>query len=520
MTPVFHQEMLNIFQKPNFLPFETPSHISYPTRELSLSPLKTYFKRQLQKRRSSILFNEFQDGVSIIYATETGTALRFAEELCKIVLKTTSKCSVQSTEEVSLKDLENKPKSKLYIFCISTFGDGDVPSSAKALLADLDSSKNTTCLSNLVFACLGLCNSAYPTFNEGALKITNALKRLGGVEAMPMCAADEVVGQQKMFALWAEAVVSLLKTNEALQIDWTKFNPKSNFTPFKVETVTLLTPNVTTGLVYHLSLSSTMKPLHYSAGDHFAVSIPSDSFARTYSIASSSKISDNRLDLTVKLHTRPDGSYGLCSRFLTLLSPGQEVHGEIRACERYRLPDFLSPSSTGNVHPKSTPVILIGAGTGIAPFRGFLQEFQETQEGLLLFGLRDVNHLLYTEEFKDWQERFTKFSFYHCYSGQMAVKDVNSNHYTGSFTFTRFLSSISKSRNPLQDRQGYVQQVIKSDMAVRKMLTKYLIDREGILYVCGSKAMGKAVFDELCDLFGNDPVTRLRQNSRYREDTY
>ncbi|XP_061189647.1 NADPH oxidoreductase A-like [Saccostrea echinata] len=71
-----------------------------------------------------------------------------------------------------------------------------------------------------------------------------------------------------------------------------------------------------------------------------------------------------------------------------------------------RNPDFRLPSNT------KTPLILIGPGTGIAPFRAFLQEralISEEDRGmtLLYFGCRHKNKdFLYREELEKWQENF------------------------------------------------------------------------------------------------------------------
>lgn len=75
----------------------------------------------------------------------------------------------------------------------------------------------------------------------------------------------------------------------------------------------------------------------------------------------------------------------------------------------------MRPSHT-HFHPPAnpqTPIVLICAGSGIAPFRGFLQERaiqkhegQQVGKALLFFGARhpDVDYL-YRDELAGWEAR-------------------------------------------------------------------------------------------------------------------
>ena len=87
---------------------------------------------------------------------------------------------------------------------------------------------------------------------------------------------------------------------------------------------------------------------------------------RLYSISSSPKESPGEVHLTVspvRYNFAGVPRRGVCSTYLADRSPGD------------RIAVYLRPSS--NFRPPSdphTPMIMIGPGTGIAPFRGFLQE--------------------------------------------------------------------------------------------------------------------------------------------------
>lgn len=90
---------------------------------------------------------------------------------------------------------------------------------------------------------------------------------------------------------------------------------------------------------------------------------------RRYSISSSPRVSSDRCALTVALVDAPawsgKGRYqGACSSYLAQLAPGQTILAAVR-----KPPTAFTPPSDPSV-----PLVLIAAGTGLAPFRGFLQD--------------------------------------------------------------------------------------------------------------------------------------------------
>ncbi len=105
---------------------------------------------------------------------------------------------------------------------------------------------------------------------------------------------------------------------------------------------------------------------------------------RLYSIASSAKVQPDRIDLTVSAvrYTRFRDSKkvrkGVASTFLADRAAGVDV------------PIFVQPSKFFHVpQDGNTPLIMVGPGTGIAPFRGFLQERQargDSGKNWLFFG--------------------------------------------------------------------------------------------------------------------------------------
>ncbi len=116
---------------------------------------------------------------------------------------------------------------------------------------------------------------------------------------------------------------------------------------------------------------------------------------RLYSIASSQKVVGNSVHLTVAVvrYTVPHsarGRSGVCSTFLaSRAEAGVPVF--VHTAKHFRVPE--NPDAK---------VIMVGPGTGIAPFRAFLQERQATGakgENWLFFGdQREATDFLYRDE--------------------------------------------------------------------------------------------------------------------------
>ena len=90
---------------------------------------------------------------------------------------------------------------------------------------------------------------------------------------------------------------------------------------------------------------------------------------RLYSISSSPKATPGRVSLTVDTVRYRAGArdrLGVASTFLgERAAPGEAVKAYVQKAHGFRLPD--NPA---------TPIVMIGPGTGVAPFRAFLQERQ------------------------------------------------------------------------------------------------------------------------------------------------
>ncbi|MDT0448087.1 bifunctional cytochrome P450/NADPH--P450 reductase [Streptomyces hesseae] len=120
---------------------------------------------------------------------------------------------------------------------------------------------------------------------------------------------------------------------------------------------------------------------------------------RHYSISSSAEASPGEVDLMVSLLAAPHRSgegvfHGIASHYVQTVTAGDTVQARVLPCsEAFRLPE-----------DPSVPVVLVGAGTGVAPFRGaVLDRLYVRPAGTLLcyFGCDhpDVDYL-HREEFE------------------------------------------------------------------------------------------------------------------------
>ncbi|MEB5972158.1 sulfite reductase subunit alpha [Pantoea dispersa] len=122
---------------------------------------------------------------------------------------------------------------------------------------------------------------------------------------------------------------------------------------------------------------------------------------RAYSISSSSKAHPNQVHLTiasVRYHGGGRERKGVCSTYLA---------ERVRRGEKPAI--FISPNKAFRVPANNNaPLIMVGPGTGIAPFRAFLQERQATgAEGKnwLFFGDQHQEHdYIYADELAGWQQ--------------------------------------------------------------------------------------------------------------------
>ena len=212
---------------------------------------------------------------------------------------------------------------------------------------------------------------------------------------------------------------------------------------------------------------------------------------RLYSIASSRKRVGEEAHLTVdvlRYGAHGHDHLGAASGFLAALDEGGQVPVYIEHNERFRVP------ADG-----ARDIIMVGPGTGVAPFRGFVQERAETGasgRSWLFFGARHFNtDFLYQTE---WQDALGR--------GELHRLDL---------AFSRDQADKVYVQHRLRERGREIYDWLQSGAH---------------FYVCGAIAMGKDVHAALLDIVaahnGGDAeaaaeyLTALQTEGRYGRDVY
>jgi sulfite reductase (NADPH) flavoprotein alpha-component len=214
---------------------------------------------------------------------------------------------------------------------------------------------------------------------------------------------------------------------------------------------------------------------------------------RLYSISSSHNATPGKLSLTVDCVRYVVGKrrrLGLASTFLAeRIQPGDEVKVYVQKAHGFALPQ----------DPK-TPIIMIGPGTGIAPFRAFLLDRKAT-------GAQGKNWLFFGHQRSDCD------FFY--------ADELNAMKTSGLLTRL----SLAWSRDG--EKKFYVQDRMRE---VGRELWTWLADGAN-LYICGdAKRMAKDVERALVDIVAQHGarstdeavnfVAELKKKGRFQQDVY
>ena len=150
----------------------------------------------------------------VFWGSQSGTAEGFAIRLAK---DCKSRFGVDAiATDISNYDPEsisNIPKSKLAIFIVSTYGDGDPSDNSSQFVAWLEENKTVT-FSNLRYTAFGLGNSKYKYYNKVVDVLTTSLNELQATLVFGIGRADDSNGAtEDNFTQWKQDLFSAFKSD-------------------------------------------------------------------------------------------------------------------------------------------------------------------------------------------------------------------------------------------------------------------------------------------------------------------
>ncbi|MCB9992433.1 MAG: PepSY domain-containing protein [Hyphomicrobiaceae bacterium] len=357
----------------------------------------------------------------------------------------------------------------------STYGDGDAPASAKTFLSKLAKAAPVNHSGKpLDYLVLGFGDRSFAHFCAYAETVDQALEEAGLRRVLPFVTVDKQSSQQ--FAEWGRALSPVAGTpltlHHVAETNKTRTfvlesrrdyglefqRPKSilRFRPLAEEKTALQ------------KFFARFRPDAWQAGDLVGITPPDGAFARYYSLASSA--TDGFVEICVS--KLPGGQ---CSTYLTELKPGDTIEAFFRENTGFRAPS------------DDKPLILVGAGSGIAPLLGFIRANANHREVHLFWGGADPKYdFLYRDELMHYRQ-------------------------DGRLTGAQIAFSRGEKREYVQDR-------LRADAR----FVSGLIDKGARVMVCGGGDMARGVRDAFTEIVAplGKSIDQLRADARYAEDVF
>ncbi|WP_417796822.1 sulfite reductase subunit alpha [Stutzerimonas nitrititolerans] len=470
-----------------------------------------FWRRHRQARTAP---NLMADALLIAYASQGGQARELAERSAEQLREAGLSCNV-----LPLNSLDSLQRVRRALFIVSTYGEGEAPENAARFERRL-STQNMD-LSHLEFAMLALGDRQYTHFCGFGHRLEARLRELRALPLFDLLRADR--SDAGVLRHWQHQLGHISGRS-----DFSDWQP-APYQSWRLDARTCLNPGSSGAPVFQLGLSGPERAL-WRAGDIAEIgpqhplceieallrrlghdpsqpvegeqtlahalakrrigeqesSLAGQDISallalpllphREYSIASVP--ADGTLQLLVRQAHHPDGRIGLGSGWLCQHAAlGSDVALRIRP----------NPAFHGPAH--STPMILIGNGTGLAGLRAHLREraSQPGSRNWLLFGERQRSiDYFFQQEIEHWLA-----------SGHLQRLDL---------AFSRD-----------QPEKRYVQHLLRD--AGDEL--RHWIDAGAALYVCGSlEGMGRDVQQILVGLLGEARLDELSEQGRYRRDLY
>lgn len=416
--------------------------------------------RQAQRRLRQLLGRQEGPATLIAYASQTGTAEQLAWQAATQLAEGGVAVEVLPLNQVDVVRLQASARA---LFIASTYGEGDPPDNAALFARRVLATAQD--LGHLHCGVLALGDRSYAHFCGFGHQLDDWLQQQGAVPLFDRLSADD--SDRDTLDAWQAQLRHLgaAEARHAETVPWTTAHLAERYQ---------LNPGGPGAPAFHLRLKPA-QPLHWQAGDIVEIALPGQpALTREYSIASVP--GDGGIDLLVRQVQHQDGRFGPGSGWLTVGASEQDaIPVRIR-----RNPAF---------HGSDTPLILIGAGTGLAGLRAHLRE--RAQQG------RHDNWLLFGE-------RTQTFDSFH-----QAELDGWLAH--------GHLQRLDRVFSRDKGQYRYVQDVLAASAGTLRTW----LARGATILVCGSlTGMGHDVDQTLRAMLGDDEVDALISAGRYRRDLY
>jgi len=454
----------------------------------------------------------------IAYASQSGTAKSVALKMAK---SPQINCDIRDFSQLTPQCLLSYNQ---LLVVASTYGEGQAPEKSVNFSKALSLWKEQ--LSHLSYAVLALGDRAYPHFCAFGHQIDTLLNNKGAIAMRPIQEINR--GDPLIITNWWESIGELL----SWKIPNVTYDIKHDFMDGTIVSNDCLNAVKPMRPAHAITIST--KEINYQAGDLLEVLTPmsistideklellgllprttvvlnkkqyplnkaltqlewtnqvassaqalvdklSSIRPRVYSIASAPN--DPNIRLLVRSLKKDDGSVGFSSSTLCNALPKESFQVAIREHDSFRLPK------------KDDPIIMIAAGTGIAPFMSFLAQrnLQNNHENWLIFGEQYSRHDNYfNHELDDYLE-----------SGVLSQLD---------YAFSRDTTWLEAGK------PRYVGDIINLQS---QKLSDWLLNKGAHLYVCGNKnGMGDSVILAFKNLLAQD-YDQLEQANRLHFDLY
>lgn len=409
-------------------------------------------KRKALKVSNSIKPHEAE--FVVFFGSEKGNTLSFATKIAKQL-----KANGKKTYLSSLNDYCVFDNAKQFIILTSTYGYGEAPANANKFENLLKKYPQTK---KINISVVGFGSKNYKDYCAFAFKVHQLLKEQSWTnELLEVYTVNDKSAIE--FTAWVKSwsTINQIPLNTTPAVYQAK---KPKLKNFKVVQKTVAS---TSSQTFQITIKPTKKT-SFQSGDLFSIYPQKNGPERLYSIA---RIKDT-IHLVVKLHEN-----GLGSQFLYNLSSNDFLQATILKNKSFHFPK------------KTSKVLMIANGTGVAPFLGMIKENKSKTPIHLYAGFRmnSSTTLAYREMLEEERKNNKLEKFY--------------------FAFSR------------ENKAEYVMDCIERDAD----LFARTLHEKGMIMICGSLNMQKdveAILNKICLEKNNTPFDYYKQNNQIKIDCY